>query len=110
MCCSKLLCLILNLRAISEYKLPGAYIWRGDLSEGFYITSLGGLIFRGAYFLNFMVTNQANYCGLNTFASITHYLSLKLLLLSLLLLFKNVIFHSMLELSNMFFYMYMFYS
>ena len=26
---------ILNLRAISEYKPPGACIWRGDLSEGF---------------------------------------------------------------------------
>ena len=37
---------------------------------------------------------------------IIHYL----LLLLLLLLFENVIFHSMLELSNTFFYMYMFYS
>ena len=28
----------------------GAYIWRGDLTEGFCITSLGGLYFRrGAY-------------------------------------------------------------
>ena len=27
----------------------GAYIWRGDLTEAFCFTSLGGLIFRGAY-------------------------------------------------------------
>ena len=27
----------------------GAYIWRGDLTEGFCVTSLGGLIFGGAY-------------------------------------------------------------
>ena len=55
-----LLCFILNLRAISEYKLPGACIWRGDLSEGFYVTRLGGsyfegLIHVGAYFRNFTV-------------------------------------------------------
>ena len=27
----------------------GAYIWRGDLTEGFCVTGLGGLIFGGAY-------------------------------------------------------------
>ena len=37
-----LLCLIVNLRAISKYKPPGAYIWRGDLTEGFCVTSLWG--------------------------------------------------------------------
>ena len=37
-----LLCFIVNLRAISKYKPPGAYIWRGDLTEGFCVTSLGG--------------------------------------------------------------------
>ena len=38
----------------------GAYIWRGDLTEGFYVTGLGilyleGLIHGGAYFFNFTV-------------------------------------------------------
>ena len=38
----------------------GAYIWRGDLTEGFWVTSLGGLyleglIHGGAYFRNFTV-------------------------------------------------------
>ena len=38
----------------------GAYIWRGDLTEGFCVTGLGdlhldGLIHRGAYFRNFPV-------------------------------------------------------
>ena len=38
----------------------GAYIWRGDLTEGFCITGLGGLyleglIHGGAYFRNFTV-------------------------------------------------------
>ena len=51
---------ILNLRAISKYKPPGAYIWRGNLMEGFCVMSLGGLylegfIHRGAYFFNFTV-------------------------------------------------------
>ena len=42
-----LLCFILNLRAISKYKPPGACIWRGDLSEGFLRYEFGGgLIFR----------------------------------------------------------------
>ena len=33
----------------------GAYIWRGDLKEGFLRYQFGGLIFGGAYFRNFMV-------------------------------------------------------
>ena len=33
----------------------GAYIWRGDLTEGFLRYRFGGLIFRGAYFRNFTV-------------------------------------------------------
>ena len=33
----------------------GAYIWRGDLMEGFLRYWFGGLIFGGAYFQNFMV-------------------------------------------------------
>ena len=34
---------------------PGAYICRGDLTEGFLHYRLGGLIFGGAYFRNFTV-------------------------------------------------------
>ena len=41
--------LVLYLRAISKYKPWGAYIWRGDLMEGFLRYRFGGLIFRGAY-------------------------------------------------------------
>ena len=33
----------------------GAYIWRGDLMEGFLCYRFGGLIYGGAYFRNFMV-------------------------------------------------------
>ena len=33
----------------------GAYIQRGDLTEGFLRYDFGGLIFRGAYFRNFTV-------------------------------------------------------
>ena len=29
---------------------PGAYIWRGELTEGFLHYEFGGLIFGGAYF------------------------------------------------------------
>ena len=50
-----LLCFTLYLRAISKYKPPGAYIWRGDLTEGFLRYEFGGLIFGGAYFRNFTV-------------------------------------------------------
>ena len=40
----------LYLRAISKYKPPKrAYIWRGDLTEGFLGYEFGGLIFGGAY-------------------------------------------------------------
>ena len=31
----------------------GAYIWRGDLTEGFLGYRFGGLIFGGSYFRNF---------------------------------------------------------
>ena len=34
----------------------GAYIWRGDLTEGFLRYQFGGLIFGGAYFQNFTVS------------------------------------------------------
>ena len=33
----------------------GAYIWRGDLMEGFLHYEFGEIIFGGAYFRNFMV-------------------------------------------------------
>ena len=41
----------------------GAYIWRGDLTEGFCVTSLGGLyleglIHGGTYFRNFTYLTQ----------------------------------------------------
>ena len=50
------LCFSLYLRAISKYKTPGgAYIWRGDLTEGFLRYKFGGLIRGGAYFQNFTV-------------------------------------------------------
>ena len=34
----------------------GAYIWRGDLTEGFLRYRFGGLIHAGAYFRNFTVS------------------------------------------------------
>ena len=33
----------------------GAYIWRGDLTAGFFRYEFGGLVFGGAYFRNFTV-------------------------------------------------------
>ena len=41
----------LYLRAIFQVQAPGggAYIWRGNLTEGFLRYRLGGLIFGGAY-------------------------------------------------------------
>ena len=46
------LCFALYLRAISKYKPQGgegrgACIWRGDLTEGFCVTSLGGFSLEG---------------------------------------------------------------
>ena len=35
--------------------IQGAYVWRGDLMEGFLCYWFGGLIFGGAYFRKFMV-------------------------------------------------------
>ena len=47
---------------VIEGKRGGAYIWRGDLTEGFLRCEFGGLIFGGAYtwrayFPNFTVLN-----------------------------------------------------
>ena len=56
-----LLCFTLYLRAIFQVQDPqGAYISRGDLTEGFYVTGLGGLYLEGlinggAHFRNFTV-------------------------------------------------------
>ena len=47
----------LYLGAISKYEPLGAYIRRGDSTEGFLRCDFGGLIFGGAYFQNFMVVN-----------------------------------------------------
>ena len=44
-----LLCFILYLAALSKYEPPGAYIRRGDLTEGFLRDEFEGLIFGGAY-------------------------------------------------------------
>ena len=49
----------------------GAYIWRGDLTEGFLRYRFRGLIFGGAYFRNFTdflfkesitILQHCNYC------------------------------------------------
>ena len=91
-CYSKFLCFILNLRKISEFKPPGACIWRVDLSEGFLHYEFGGLIFGGATFGNSIVTNQANYCRLNTFAGYYSLFIIKIINLPVLLLLPLLLF------------------
>ena len=50
------LCFTLYLRDITKYKPPpGAYIWRGHLTEGLLRYESGGPIFGGTYFRNFTV-------------------------------------------------------
>ena len=44
-----LLCFSLYLQAISKYKPSGAYVWRGDLTEGFLRYKFGRLISGRAY-------------------------------------------------------------
>ena len=39
----------------------GAYIWRGDVTEGFLRYEFGGLIQGGAYFRNFTVAEFTSY-------------------------------------------------
>ena len=41
----------------------GAYIWRGDLTEGFLRYRFGGLIHGGAYFRNFTVDTVEPSCA-----------------------------------------------
>ena len=48
-----LLCFILYLRALSKYKPPGAYIRRGDLTEGFLRYEFEGLDTRRGLFSEF---------------------------------------------------------
>ena len=55
-----LLCFILNLRAISEYKPLGTCIWRGDSLHGFLHYKFGELIFEGAYFRNLTVFQKTS--------------------------------------------------
>ena len=60
-----LLCFTLYLRAIFQVQAPpggggGAYIWRGDLTEGFLRYEFGRLLFGGAYFRNFTVSQKSN--------------------------------------------------
>ena len=43
------------MRAVSKYMPPGAYIRRGNLTEGFLRYEFGGLIHGEAYFRDFMV-------------------------------------------------------
>ena len=45
-----LLCFILCFKAIFKHKTPGAYIRKDDLTEGFYVKSLGGLYLEGRIF------------------------------------------------------------
>ena len=56
LCLPFLLCFPLYSRANCKYKPPGgAYIPRGDVTEGFLRYDSGGLIFGGAYLRNFTV-------------------------------------------------------
>ena len=46
-----LLCFTLYLRAIFQVQATGgAYIWRGDLTKGFYVTGLRSLYLEGLIF------------------------------------------------------------
>ena len=47
----------------------GAYIWRGDLTEGFLRYRFGGLVFVGAYFRNFTVARLKGLCQLESMRS-----------------------------------------
>ena len=52
----------------------GAYIWRGDLTEGFLRYRLGGLIFEGAYFRNFTVSPEVDNSISTILFSAAHFL------------------------------------
>ena len=53
-----LLCVTLYLRAISKYKPPGGLYLEGRFNGGFLRYRIGGLIFGGAYFRNFTVSDD----------------------------------------------------
>ena len=46
----------------------GAYIWRGDLTEDFWRYRFGELIFGGAYFRNFTVSQRREVSVKHTFS------------------------------------------
>ena len=48
----------------------GAYIWRGNLTEGFFRYDFGGLIFGGSYFRNFTVLCNSNKADLSDLLTI----------------------------------------
>ena len=59
------LCFIWYLRAIFQVNTQEAHIWKGDITEGFWVTTLGalnlkGLIHGGPYFRNFTVFRKIN--------------------------------------------------
>ena len=58
-----LLCFIFYLRAIFKYKPPGAYIGRGDLTEGFLCYEFGELTFGGAYTWRGLLSEFYGLCG-----------------------------------------------
>ena len=59
------------MRAISKYKpSPGAYIWRGDLTEGFLRYKFEELIFVGAYFRNFTFAAVVDTVNIVRFVSV----------------------------------------
>ena len=61
-----LLCFTSYLRAISKYKVPGAYIRRGDYTEGFFALRVlggGGLSLEGFIFgiLRYSISKSQNF-------------------------------------------------
>ena len=63
-----LLCFTLYLRAISKDKPPGAYIWRGDLTEAFLHYEFGDLYLEGLIFgvlRYFILTKKPNLQSFN---------------------------------------------
>ena len=55
------------------FRVRGAYIWRGDLTEGFLRYEFGGLIHGGAYLRNFtvFVSVRSSLGSLSLFLEIT---------------------------------------
>ena len=58
--CFLLLCIRAQIPSTSLPGGGGAYIWRGDETEGFLRYDIGGLIHGGAYFRNFTVYEQSS--------------------------------------------------